>query len=86
MDYCKAAVLVAEKLRADYQLILNNGSQGPQRLAEEGRTGPVQEDEEAVGVDVSRRGIHFICGDVLDPPFEPELFGLVVDKGDQNAS
>lgn len=82
MDYCEEAILVAERLRNDYEAILpgtGRASSQPPPLPLEGDA--LSEGEEGHELDTSLLGIHFVCGDVLDPPYEPELFGLVLDKG-----
>jgi len=40
-----------------------------------------EEEEKQEQDDIHEPGIHFRCGDVLDAPFAPEGFGVVVDKG-----
>jgi len=78
MDYCDGAVLIAERLRDDYRRILNNTCAAPVVAAAAVTAPPAAEGVEDAA---SLSGIHFVCGDVLDAPFEPEQFGLVVDKG-----
>ena len=79
LDYCEEAILIARRLHKDYERILASKESGAEVLeATMALPAAVAEAEE---VDILAPGVHFRCGDVLDPPFEPEQFGLLVDKG-----
>jgi len=78
LDYSEAAIAVAVCLANDYQQVVKRSPQGQGEDAQELQvfSGADAEEEE-----LETPGLHLRCGDILDPPYEPGTFGLVVDKG-----